>query len=223
MWSRRAPPGSDVMADVALAAWEAWATVSQAGYGGLATRRGWWTKPAQQPTTVVTNSQQPPAKPQVFSTKPLQPLLWPAKNKFFTCIAIGWLLLVGPLTGVVAETRQKQAQLPGTSPKVDVFSELSVTTQKHTLIMDSHTLYSFFAHSPSWTLGQGLLAKAITNDWSNLLAKRNILEDICNPMVSRLFSQVLITKLQDLCTKAGSWDESRMKAGISKDPLKLLP
>ena len=34
MWSRRAPPGSDVMADVALAAWEAWATVSQAGYGG---------------------------------------------------------------------------------------------------------------------------------------------------------------------------------------------
>ena len=45
------------MADVALAAWEAWATVSQAGYGGLATRRGWWAKPAQQPTTVVTNSQ----------------------------------------------------------------------------------------------------------------------------------------------------------------------
>ena len=163
------------------------------------------------------------AKPQVFSTKPLQPLLWPATNKFFTRIAIGWLLLVGPLTGVVAETRQKQAHLLGTSPKVDVFSELSVTTQKHTLIMGSHTLYPFFTHSPSWTLGQGLLAKAITNDWSNLLAKRNILEDICNPMVSRLFSQVLITKLQDLCTKAGSWDESRMKAGISKYPLKLLP
>ena len=62
------------MADVALAAWEAWATVSQAGYGG-AGHRAWvgdQTCPTGHPPGVVTNSQQPPAKPQVFSTKPNQ-------------------------------------------------------------------------------------------------------------------------------------------------------